>query len=201
MCGRFIILDERENEEIRNIVDEINRRYNEPDAPQAKFGQEIFPTDYIPAIALKKSGNHHIGLVKWGFPGYQDKGVLINARAETLEEKPTFRKALSNRCIIPATGYYEWQQTPAGKVKHLIRTDKTLFYMAGLFNTFTDKSGKPYVGAVIITTDPAPGIAHIHNRMPALLDKLDINKWLTGDFKAARELLIPYTGEIQFSVA
>lgn len=199
MCGRFMIFDEQENEELRRIVDGINERLRGMDnAPKLKTG-EIFPTDYIPAVALKNNGDKHTGLVKWGFPGFQNKGVIINARAETLGEKPTFRRVLKNRCIIPATGYFEWQQTSSGKVKHLIKTDTALFYMAGLYNTFLDKDGKNYVGAVIITTEPAAAIAHIHNRMPAILRPEQADAWLKST--DCKQLLLPYQEGIYFSVA
>lgn len=195
MCGRFVIFNEQENEEIRNIVDQINKKYNSQPSPQAKIGREILPTDYIPVVALNNSGNRHLGLVKWGFPGYQNKGVIINARAETLEEKPTFRRILNNRCIIPASAYFEWQKAEGNKkIKHMIRPDIPMFYMAGLFNTFQDHDGKSYAGAVIITTEPAPAIAHIHNRMPVILHPNQAGAWLkNSDYK---QLLLPYQGHI-----
>jgi putative SOS response-associated peptidase YedK len=192
MCGRFVIFSEEENEEIRKIINEINSRLNPEEAVKFKTG-EICPTDHVPIIAAAGT-KKVIGLAKFGFPNYKNNSVIINARSETLEEKPTFRNILSSkRCIIPASGYYEWKKTDNKKEKFLIRINKPLLYMAGLYNSFIDKNNNQYTGFVIITTEASRSIAHIHDRMPVILAQETINEWLTGS--DIKKMFIPYSDD------
>jgi len=199
MCGRFVLFDEAEDEELRRIVDEINQRLKgADDAPKLKTG-EIFPTDNVP-ILVARNGKQSAHPAKWGFPNINKSGVIINARSESLEEKPMFRRSFhERRCLIPAAGYFEWKKKDAKKEKFLIRTEYPLLYMAGLYGIYRDKNDSPYTSFVIITTGPAPAIAHIHNRMPAILRPDQVDIWLnSNDYK---QLLIPYPGDLQFFIA
>ncbi|MGI6777686.1 MAG: SOS response-associated peptidase [Acetivibrionales bacterium] len=190
MCGRFLLFDEAENEELRRIINEINKKYNQDEYPKLKTG-EIFPTNYAPVITA--GNNNTVSLFKWGFPNYKNTGTIINARSETLEERPAFRKILlSKRCLIPASGFYEWKQTGSKKDKYLIQTEKPLFYMAGLYNHFTDKNGIPFTAFVIITTDANREVLPIHHRMPVILERDSGKLWLESMVKDALNLLIPY---------
>ena len=109
-------------------------------------------------------------LLGWGLPVEWDAKPLINARAETLAEKKTFQPLLDARCLVPATAYFEWRKASAGKLKNRIApSDGGLFAFAGLMD------GRRFT---IITCRPAPEIAHIHGRMPVILDRRAEPKWI-----------------------
>jgi len=206
MCGRYAIFTEEENEEIREIINEVNERYKDTETLTKMKTGEIFPTNTVPVITADFKNNKVVNLFKWGFPNYkQSSGVIINARGETLEEKQTFRKIIhTQRCIIPASSFYEWKILDGKKTKHLIRTaDNNVFYMAGIYNSYIDKDGNPYTGFVIITTEANKKMSEVHNRMPVILSKGDTNIWLqnvqsNSDFIS--NLLVPYTGDISFDM-
>ncbi len=109
MCGRFIVLAEEDRGELRAIFDEINRRYR--NGPACSAG-EIFPTQTPPVVTAEGPRPMY-----WGFPR-QTGGVIINARCETVQTRPFFREAFADRrCLVPASGFYEWRQTPDGKIR------------------------------------------------------------------------------------
>lgn len=106
MCGRYSLLTGEEEREIRDIVVVVSRKY--PDM-KMKTG-EIFPTNTAPVLIGGASRLEPEPLA-WGFPSFQSKGVIINARAETAEQKKMFQESLlKRRCVIPTTGFYEWKQ-------------------------------------------------------------------------------------------
>lgn len=185
MCGRYNIDDHEKNLEMQEIFRAVYDRYNgTPELASMKTG-EIFPTDSVPVLALEKDMPGAF-LMKWGFPRFNGSGVIINARAETAVEKSMFRSSIaSRRCLIPATGFYEWQQGNAqksgnNKTKYLLRLkDTPVIYFAGIFSTFTDKSGRQFISFVIITTEANKSMASIHNRMPYILTRQNKEIWLT----------------------
>ena len=166
MCGRFYIASEDDSEELRKIIDEVNRRHQE----RVKSG-EVFPTDIAAAITADISRP-----MKWGFPQYNGTGVIINARCETAHEKPMFARAVrEGRCLIPASNYFEWQKTGKAKTKFSIGLGRQPIYMAGIYRYVDDAAV-----FAILTRDPSPVIAHIHNRMPVILPKNVHDAWLGG---------------------
>lgn len=177
MCGRYSLFDEQDNAEIREIIAEVNRKY--PDQP-IRTG-EIFPTNAAPVLTADGTGLTPKPLV-WGFPKYTGSGVIINARAETAKEKKTFRQSLfASRCIVPSTGFYEWD---GQKRRYLFRlpSEQTL-YMAGIY--------KEYEGVeryVILTTAANDSMKDIHHRMPVIMPKDKVQMWAM-DTDAALEYL------------
>jgi putative SOS response-associated peptidase YedK len=144
-----------------------------------------------------------VSLLKWGFPNFRNNGVIINAKSETLHERPTFKKILfTKRCLIPASGFFEWKKTddPKVKEKYLIQTENDMFYMAGLYNEFVDKSGIRYNAFVIITTEANEQMAPIHDRMPVILDNSESEKWFGADTEVAVNMLVPYASKLRFKV-
>jgi len=105
---------------------------------------------------------------------------MINARLETLEEKPSFREPLrKQRCLIPATGFYEWETTETGKLPyHIHPTDQELFAFAGLYALWQGPQGKQLKTFTIITTVANDLIYQIHSRMPVILQPKDEQTWL-----------------------
>jgi putative SOS response-associated peptidase YedK len=126
---------------------------------------------------------------------------MINARAEGIESKPSFKKPLRfQRCIIPASAFFEWKGNPGAKVKYRIaRQDGELFGFAGLYESWQDPSGGELATCSIITIQPNDLVAPIHNRMPVILLPEDEDHWLDPDMtepEAIVSLLQPYPVEL-----
>lgn len=176
MCGRYTVFTEDEVIEMREIMREINERYiNTAELARMKTG-EIFPTNTVPVLAAGEAR-----LMTWGFPKWQGPGVIINARAETALEKQTFRSSiLQRRCVIPSTGFYEWSHGGGrSKDKYLIALPgERMLFMAGFYNEFHDKQGRPYTGFVILTAEANDSIAKLHDRMPVVLSAEERERWL-----------------------
>ncbi len=180
MCGRFYVEKEIPIEELKEIIDAVNRKLqSNPDYEQLKMPLgEIFPTNVVPVIAPNKQ---HIATpypMQWGFT-MQGKGQpLINARAESVLEKPIFRKpVLERRCLIPASNYFEWEKQDNKKIKHALRDPSSqIIYMAGIYRYESEKQLPVFV---ILTRDAAPGIRYIHDRMPVILSKEAREAWVS----------------------
>jgi putative SOS response-associated peptidase YedK len=205
MCGRFILFTGEEYAELQAIIREIEVS-NKKSISTMKTG-EIFPTDMVPVITKDENNNPSFDLFKWGFPNYnqsRSSGILINARGETIEEKPTFKKLLyTKRCLIPACGFFEWKKTDKKKDKYLIKPEAySFFYMAGLYNSFVDKYGEPYAGFVIITTEASEAMQSIHNRMPIIItSKKEAYKWIDNSNNLAqiKSFIQPYKNTLSFN--
>jgi putative SOS response-associated peptidase YedK len=173
MCSRF----ERQGKPKKTA-----ERFDLEDPPEAPEQAEIRPTD--PALVIREPGR--AVFLTWGLPASWESKPLINARSETLTERKTFRPLLANRCLVPATAYFEWRGVGRQRFKNRIAfADDAPFAFAGLYteNAFT-----------IITCAPAPAIAHIHNRMPVILARAAETAWLDPDrpFETLARYLIPY---------
>lgn len=174
MCGRYNFTVEQ-SEEIMEILEKLNAKYQGKDVRQG----EVFPTNLAP-ILIKEENEVTPIISSWGFPKFDGKGVIINARSETAFEKKTFRESLlSRRCIIPSTGFYEWNKE---KKKYLFHMEDTnTLYMAGLYNNYGGESRY-----VVLTTEANESMQDTHNRMPLVIPKSDIGAWIlnqdiTGD--------------------
>lgn len=167
MCGRYAFFTDRELQEIDEIIEQIS---DDIQRDKMKTG-EIFPTNVVPVFVPEKEMIKP-QLMVWGFPNFTNKGVIINARAETASEKKLFGSSLrERRCIIPSTGFYEWD---ADKKKFIFNTpDTQMLYMAGLYNQFEGQNR-----FVILTTEAQGTIADIHNRMPVVVPKDRIEDWI-----------------------
>lgn len=173
MCGRYSLYED-ENEELRKILDRTEGEF--------KIG-EIFPTDKAPII-LEKSGVLKPEAVVWGFPGFRGKGVVINTRAETVPEKPMFRRSFdTKRCVIPSSGFFEWSHDGQKTKYQFNLPESKIIYMAGLYQDFGDERR-----FVIITTVANESMMEIHNRMPIILPKGRVRSWIQ-DGSVAADLL------------
>lgn len=154
--------------------------------PPVPNTDDMRPTDQ--ALIIDHSGPR---LMRWGLSVTWDKKPLINARAETLDTKPTFRPLLEQRCLVPMTAYLEWRKAEDGsKRKNRIAAAAGPAAFAGL----TDGAA-----FTIVTCVPAPAIAHIHNRMPVILDGAEADTWLNApSFADARGALHPFAGELVY---
>ncbi|RDY27951.1 SOS response-associated peptidase [Lachnotalea glycerini] len=162
MCGRYYI-DEETAMELQKIVLHIDKKLN-----PAHYSRDIVPSALAPVIT-NGSNEMSLELFNWGFLGYNQKGLIINARAETVSEKKSFKDCLADRrCIIPAKGFYEWDQS---RNKFTFQnTKKRIMLMAGLYNADNR--------FVIITTKANESMEKIHDRMPLVLSDNLVHDWL-----------------------
>lgn len=154
-----------------------------PGTLDAVLGLQAFrPTDRAPVLLIDAAGEAAVGLVPWGWPAPWDGSPLFNARIERLAEAPSFRPHLGRRCLAPATAWTEGRGH--GRVR-IGRSDGGLLTMAGLYGR--DAAGNP--AFTVITRPAVPAIAHIHPRMPALMDDADqAMGWLDPATSAAAAL-------------
>ncbi len=194
MCGRYTLAVQLDLIADRFTCDaeftQLPRRYN------------IAPGQLAPVVVVQES--RQLRMMKWGLvPSWaKDETIgykMINARAETLHEKPSFRKALEHRrCIIPADGFYEWRKEPDGKSKtpmRIVLKDRSLFSLAGLWERWRKAEGEELLTYTIVTTAPNELVAAVHDRMPVILDQESEQMWLdtrSTDHHKLTEVLRPY---------
>ncbi len=187
MCGRYTMHHSPQQVEMRFGVTEARA------TPTERYN--IAPTQAVP-IVVEGEGARFLDTMQWGLipswakePGIGNK--MINARAETIMEKPSFKVPLSRRrCILPADGFYEWKTD--GKVRqpmHIRRKDGDLFGFAGLWEEWKQPDGTPLRTCTIITTEPNALTADIHNRMPVMLLPEHEAAWLDVQHHKATDVL------------
>jgi putative SOS response-associated peptidase YedK len=196
MCGRYVVagrLDDQEFSEryhLRRIQIELPETYN------------AAPSQRLPVIHEEEAGEREARLMQWGLvprwrkPGERDSFAPINARSETVLEKPMFRPLMGNRrCLVPASGFYEWQQRAGGKQPYYITVpDQPLFSFAGLYDE-REEDGEILASYTILTTSANELMAPLHNRMPVILHPNDEEEWLSRDVDnphAVEHLLRPF---------
>lgn len=162
---------------IRYIIGTASVPYHRP-----KYN--VAPGQQVLAI-IHDSKQNRLGELKWGLiPPWADSPkvgyTMLNARSETAASKPAFQSALRRkRCLIPADGFYEWMMTATGKQPmRIVRKDRSLFSMAGLYETWTSPDGTTINSCTILTTAPNTLMAPIHDRMPVILRPEDEAFWL-----------------------
>lgn len=196
MCGRFTLAVTPDQLQLRfdaeSLTFEIEPRYN------------IAPGQPITAV-IEDRGERRIGQLRWGLVPYwaKDEKIgykMINAKSETIQEKPAFKTPfLRKRCLIPADGFYEWQKTATGKQPmRIVRKDEGIFAMAGLYDTWTTPDGSKLHTCTVLTTRPNELMSTIHDRMPVILRREDEAIWLNRekqDAELLQSLLVPYPPE------
>ena len=202
MCGRYTVLTEDEIIRIRNILRQISLGLTRDEIGADDTGdrKEVFPTNTAPVITRDKLGVNFES-IKWGFKKWQDGGVIINARAETLKEKVMFAKLLfTGRCVVPAGEFFEWERI-GGKKKKYFAKDRggNLLFMAGLYRNVRDNESVSGYSRefVIITKNSVTEINKIHSRMPVLLRVDQIEPWLNG--KMSPEELVSSYYEVEIA--
>lgn len=204
MCGRSSLTkNEKEIEHRFNATfySEELERYN----PLPNYN--IAPTHMCPIIINEDTS--HIHVFRWGLIPFWAKDLkigfkMINARSETLEEKPFFKNCLaSKRCLVPLDGFYEWTIADGKKQPHRIQvTDQEIFSVAGLWDKWKDPVSNHIIYSFTIITLPAnPFMAHIHDRMPAILSVEKEHLWLEDGLPLSEyaALLSPYPSEMMTS--
>jgi putative SOS response-associated peptidase YedK len=191
MCGRYVIT---------SSPAAIRALFGYPEQPNFPPRYNVAPTQPVPIVRLNE-GKRQFALVRWGFiPGWvkDPKGfsLLINARAESVLDKPAFRNAMRRRrCLVPADGFYEWREAGGRKQAYLVhRKDGSPFAFAGLWETWTGPNGEELDTAAIVTTLANRTLSFIHGRMPVILPPDAFNLWLDCakvDAPTAAALLVP----------
>ena len=188
MCGRYFVDEEDQPEELYLLMAELQRRGGNT----MKRG-EIFPSETAPVIASNRAGRPTPFTMRWGFAC--GGGLIINARSETAAAKPLFRDGMARRrCLIPASYYFEWEKREKEKVRYAIGAGR-MIYMAGLYRLA--ESGPEFT---ILTREPAPGIAFIHNRMPVILPPETHAAWLCPE-QGPGEALRAAVLDVRFKIA
>ena len=194
MCGRFTLTSPAE------VVAELFELTQVPELPPR---YNICPTRNVAAIRRGADGGaRELAELRWGLipPWAKDTKIgarMINARAETLSEKPSFRSAFKRRrCLVVADGFYEWKKSERGKQPYYIRmNDGRPIAFAGLWERWKAPSGITVESCTIITTEPNALMADLHNRMPVILSPPVYSQWLDPTMKdptQLRDLLAPY---------
>jgi putative SOS response-associated peptidase YedK len=193
MCGRFAFYSPHEA---------VTRLFGVSGVAEIEPRWNIAPTQYIAAVRAGGDGRRALAMLHWGLvPSWaKERSIgarMINARGETLKEKPSFRSAYRRRrCLILADGYYEWQRSGSVKQPFLISfADREPFGMAGLWEAWKDPAGgEPLESCCIVTTSPAASVAHVHDRMPVIIPAEARAEWLdaaNSDVERLDRLLVP----------
>lgn len=161
MCGRYFI-DEESIRKAENLVKTIDL--------SLAGKREIYPSQPAPII-IRRGEEYASELCSWGFPRYDKKGLMINARSETALERRMFRKSLlERRCLIPAAGFYEWDQKKNKTA--FFKKDSPAIFMAGFY-----RQDKEHDRFIILTTQANESVKEIHDRMPIIIEEKDIEHW------------------------
>jgi putative SOS response-associated peptidase YedK len=201
MCGRYVL---------RLIWRDVRDLYRLtlPDEPpeQLKPSYNVAPTDVMPIIRPRGNGRELV-MAGWGLMPYwltpeqlnQRPYSTINARSDRIRTAPTYREPFAKRrCLVPATGWYEWQKIGAKQKRpYHFQLKATPFAFAGVYDVWNADGGKPIRSFAIVTTDAAQSTAQYHDRMPMVLEENQFEDWMRGTPDQAAQMMKPYGGEIE----
>ncbi len=195
MCGRYTLTAS---------INKVAESFGATSTLSAEARYNIAPTQDI--IAVLRNGSTHLSMLHWGLiPSWaRDESIgsrMINARAETLAEKPSFKNLLSRkRCLIVADGFYEWKAEGKSKTPmYITMQDNQIFAFAGLWDQWKGSDGRQIQSCTIVTTEPNDLMATIHNRMPVILRPGAYEDWLNPqlhDTEVLTHWLTPYPSEL-----
>lgn len=184
MCGRYAFARTDEIPSLFEIDEKrISPRFN------------IAPTQDVAIVRLDHDGKRKLDFVRWGLVPYwaKEPGKVphINARMESISQKPLFRDAFEKRrCLVPADGFYEWKKTDGRKQPYFCcRKDRHLLAFAGVWERWRGSEGKWLRSCAIVTGPPNPLVAQLHDRMPVIVPSMEFREWL--DPRTPKEVLEP----------
>jgi putative SOS response-associated peptidase YedK len=190
MCGRFFLIA---------TPAEMRRRFKVDHVPDLVLRYNIAPAQLSPIVRAVEKGRS-MDMARWGLVPSWSRDLslgagMINAPAETLEAKAAYRTAFqTQRCLVPTSGYYEWQTRGAKNQPHKIALrNGALLAFAGLWETWAPEIGEPVETFTIITTQANKLVSEVHDRMPVIIAPADFQRWLTASANTAKKLLAPYT--------
>lgn len=195
MCGRYTL-----SSPVEVIADlfEISRNPQMSEAPLPEIGPRynLAPTQEIPVALVREPGAPRtLELLRWGLIPYWAKepsigNRMINARAESVAEKPAYRHSFKKkRCLVPTDGFYEWKKEGKGKQPYLIRRrDRQPFAFAGLWSSWRNAEGGKVETFTIVTTSSNNTIRELHDRMPVVIERESFGPWLDPEIGDAAEI-------------
>lgn len=200
MCGRYTLTGNTKSIIRDYCIDTWDSKQIIPD-------YNIFPSSYTPVL-INKNGKRIVKDMKWGLipewassesVGFQ----MINARSENLLEKPSFQNLVNkNRCIIFSSGYFEWKKLNKKKYPFYIKnSENKILLLAGLWTSWKRKGSKIINSYTIITRNAQNSLKHIHHRMPIILKKENVEKWINNEkysFSSIQNFLDPYLTDLVF---
>jgi putative SOS response-associated peptidase YedK len=191
MCGRYLIT---------SAPEAFRRLFRYEEQPNFPPRYNVAPTQPIPIVRLAE-GKRQFALVRWGLiPAWvkdpRNFSLLVNARGESVNDKPAFRNAMRRRrCLVPADGFYEWKQEGGRRRPYCVRPRQAgPIAFAGLWESWSGPNGEELETAAIVTTAASREIAHLHSRMPVIVPPEAFDLWLgcrTVDATVAAALIVP----------
>lgn len=193
MCGRFSLTVGLEEVAQHFKVEKVERLEERP-------RYNIAPTQEVPVI-VSEAGKRRVVTMRWGLIPHWSKDTsfasrMINARGETVAQKPAFRKLFQcQRCLIPADGYYEWKNEQGSKQPYrIVKKNRGLMAFAGLWDRWFSPQGGAIDSFTIITIEACRKIAHLHHRMPVILGRGVESTWLDNSIRDS-----VYLGELLYA--
>lgn len=201
MCGRYTF-----NYTFSQIVGLYRLTLPDEEPEQVKASFNVPPTTVMPIIRPAGNGRELI-MAGWGLIPFWMKAdqlekqafTTFNARGDRIQEAPTFRESFKQRrCLVPATGWYEWQKVNSKTKRPFhFRPKAEPFAFAGVYDVWKADGGKAITSFSIVTTDAAPSIVKYHHRMPVVLDESQFDDWIRSPPERAADMMKPYAGEIE----
>ncbi len=192
MCGRY---------ELSSHPAVIALAFGLPHPPEIKPRYNIAPMQQVPIVRVNAAGERELVQVRWGFvPRWaKDPAIgarMINARAETVATRSAFRNAFErHRCLVPVTGFYEWQTTRSGKQPmHVGMPDRQPFGLAGLHERWLSHEGEVLDTCAIITTEACASLRSVHDRMPVIVPAAEYERWLDPSNADVGDLVTTWSG-------
>jgi putative SOS response-associated peptidase YedK len=189
MCGRFYLTA---------TPAEVRRHFKLEQTPELAPRYNIAPMQSSPIVIAEENGRA-LHTARWGLVPSWSRDLspgagMINAPAETLEEKPAYRKAFGlQRCLVPANGFYEWSARGTKKQPYKIAVrNGALISFAGLWERWAPEGGDLVETFTIVTTRASKLVSEVHDRMPVIIALGDYHHWLTAPAAAAKKLLVPF---------
>ena len=191
MCGRYFETE----------ADQIAPRFHVEDWEEAELKPNfnVAPRHVMPVITMDTEGRRHIEMMRWGIPRVLGKDFvreLINTRSDKAFGGFWKKTVTTQRCLIPATGFYEWKKTADGKIPYIIHPkDEKHFAFAGIWSTWKDDDGQEIKTYSIMTTEPNKEMSQLHDREPVMLHRDNEALWLetpSDDVNSIERLLYPY---------
>jgi putative SOS response-associated peptidase YedK len=184
MCGRF---------SLTAAPEWVAEHFGLTEVPALQPRYNIAPTQDV-AVVRVGEGGRRLDEIRWGLlpASMPDPGApLINARSETVMERPSFRPAfLARRCLVPADGFFEWKRVNGRKQPiYFMLRDHEPFAFAGLWESWTASDGNPVESCTILTTEPNPLVRPVHDRMPVILAAAGHEPWLASESDPEKDLL------------
>jgi putative SOS response-associated peptidase YedK len=193
MCGRFVL---------ENTPEQLMKVYRLSSPPDLYPHYNIAPNQQVAVVRQHNGGDRELAFLQWGLiPSWAKDPTasykMINARSETAHEKPSFKQAFrARRCIIPASGFYEWEKVGKEKIPHYIHLrDGKVMSLAGLWERWKSAEGQELETCTVLTTAANSLIRQLHDRMPVILHNEEFDLWLNreiDDVNRLTELFHPY---------